>query len=116
MNRIALTLALGYLLTSHAAVAASNPLNEKFAALDASERAASISQMLSSRGKSCPSIQREMYQGQLPDGLALWSFSCFAGSDYQVVILPSQDVQVIPCEEIAKNRNLLACFTAVPSK
>ena len=94
----------------------SNPVNEQFSAMSSDDRGQRISSMLSSRGQACHSIRREMYQGQLPDGLALWSFSCFAGSDHQLIIFPNNDIRLMPCDEVAKNPNLLACFAQVPKK
>ena len=72
--------------------------------------------MLSSRAQPCTSIRREMYQGQLPDGLALWSFSCFMGTEYQLIIFPNQDIRLVACADVAKNPQLVACFAPVPAK
>ncbi len=107
---------LSLLWLASAATAATNSVNDQFSAMSPDDRGQQISTMLSTRGQACSSIRREMYQGQLPDGLALWSFSCFAGSDYQLVILPDGDIRLIPCADVAKNSQLLACFTQVPGK
>lgn len=58
------------------ALATANSVNEQFTASD-DDRGVHISSMLPTRGQACSSVRREMYQGQLPDGLARWSFSCF---------------------------------------
>lgn len=107
-------LTLAWLATD--ASAASNPVNEQFTAMSPDDRGQRIATMLASRGQACSSIRRELFQGQLPDGTALWSFSCVAGADHQLVILANQDIRLIACEDVAKNPNLLACFVKVPSK
>jgi hypothetical protein len=98
------------------ACAVTNPVNEQFSAMSPDDRGQRIASMLSSRGQACSSIQREVYQGQFPDGTALWSFSCFNGSDHQLVILPNQDIRLVPCEVLAKNPGLQACFAQISSK
>ena len=112
----ALLAALTLAWSAAAATAAGNPVNDQFAAMSPDDRGERIATMLASRGQACSSIRRELFQGQLPDGTALWSFSCFAGADHQLVILANQDIRLIACEDVAKNPNLLACFARVPSK
>ena len=94
--------------------AAGNPVNDQFSAMSADDRGGRISSMLATRGQACSSIRREMFQGQLPDGLALWSFSCALGTDWQLIIFANQDIQLVACTDIAKNPKLLPCFAAVP--
>jgi hypothetical protein len=101
--------------TAHAAPVA-NTVNEQFTAMSEDDRGARIARMLSTRGQACSTVHRELYQGQLPDGLALWSFGCYGGPDYQLVIFANGDVRLVPCEDVAKNPQLLACFVRVPSK
>ena len=107
-------LMLAWLATD--ASATSNPVNEQFTALSPDDRGQRIASMLASRGQACSSIRREFFQGQLPDGTALWSFSCVAGADHQIAILPNQDIRLIACGDVARNPNLLACFARVPGK
>ena len=98
------------------AYAVPNPVNEQFSAMSTDDRGQRISTMLASRGQACHSIRRELYQGQFPDGTALWSFSCVAGADHQLVIVPNDDIRLIACEDVAKNPSLLTCFKEVPRK
>jgi hypothetical protein len=101
---------------SFAALAAGNPVHEQFNGLDADQRGERIARLLSTNGRACHSVRREMLQGQLPDGTALWSFSCVAGADHQLAIFPDGSTQMFSCEEVSKSKDMLPCFTPVPKK
>ena len=102
------------LLLTGAALAAGNSVNDQFSALTPDDRGERIARILSSNGRACNMVQREMFQGQLPNGLALWSFGCFAGGDHQLAIFPDGSTQMFSCEEVSKAKNMLPCFKAVP--
>jgi hypothetical protein len=112
--RLAAGAAAGVL--NFAALAAGNPVHEQFSSLDADQRGERIARLLSTNGRACHSVRREMLQGQLPDGMALWSFSCVAGADHQLAIFPDGSTQMFSCEEVSKTKNMLPCFTPVPKK
>jgi hypothetical protein len=97
-----------------AAQAAGNSVNDQFSALTPEDRGASIARILSTNGRACNMVQREMFQGRLPNELALWSFGCFAGGDHQLAIFPDGSTQMFSCEEVSKAKSMLPCFKAVP--
>lgn len=98
------------------ALAAPNSLHEEFSAHTETVRAERIGQQLSGMGERCQFVSKEMFQGLLLDGTALWSFSCAYGSAYQLIIFVDRSIKFMSCEELAKRKDLVACFASVPKK
>lgn len=101
---------------SAAAQSAPNSLHDEFSGMAQDERGERITQLLSSMGQRCPYVLKEMQQGALPDGTALWSFTCAGHGDFQLIIFPNRDIKVLACEDVARNKALLPCFLPVPKK
>jgi hypothetical protein len=116
MKHLRRTAAAALLGMATAAHASPNSLNDEFSAHTEAVRAERIGQQLSSMGQRCQFISKEMFQGALPDGTALWSFSCAYGSDYQLIIFVDRSIKFMACEELAKRKDLVACFAPVPKK
>lgn len=95
---------------------APNSLNEEFSGMSQDERGERITRLMSSMGQQCPYVLKELPQGALPDGTALWSFTCAGHGDFQLIIFPDRDIKVLACEDVARNKALLPCFMPVPKK
>jgi hypothetical protein len=116
MNNFLRAAAACVLAVSAAAHGAPNSLHDEFSGMSQDERGERVTKLLSSMGQMCPYVLKELPQGALPDGTALWSFTCAGHGDFQLIIFPDRDIKVLACADVAKNKSLLPCFVPVPKK